>query len=183
MPYDERRLTDRMIAKWSAITEGTRMPRSSEIVPDAFGDDWKRCTLIALDPVLWRSRLVFVGETLRNRDRTRGTPQILNDYNEGSLMRLTAARIPAVIVKRCPIVFGGAAPHGAKTMLYRAILLPVSEDNDRVDHVLGAINFRDISAVAEDEAPVETSVLAAAGSASPFMALTGGRIAYPTSRK
>ena len=183
MPHDERRLTDRMLAKWSAIADGIRMPRAAEIKPEAFGDDWKHCALIELDPVLWRSRLACVGETLRNRDRTQGTPQVLNDYNEGSLIRLTAARIPSVIVKRCPIVFGGAAPHGAKTMLYRAILLPVSADNDRVDHVLGAINFRDISAAADD-APVETSVLAAAtGSDAPFMALTGGRIVYPTPRK
>jgi len=183
MPHDERRLTDRMTAKWSAITNGTRMPRPCEITPEAFGDDWKLCVFVELDPVLWRSRLTYVGESLRNRDRTRGTPQVLNDYHESSLVRLTAAKIPMTIVKRCPIVFGGVAPHGAKVMLYRAILLPVSADNDRVDHVLGAVNYRDISAAAED-APVETSVLAAtAGSAAPFMALTGGRIAYPTPRK
>lgn len=183
MPYDERRLTDRMLAKWSAISNGARMPRLAEITPAAFGDDWRHCILVELDPVLWRSRIDHVGETLRNRDRTKDTPQILNDYAEGSLLRLAVSKIPAAIVKRCPIVFGGAAPHGGKTMLYRAILLPISEDNEQVDHVLGALNYRDISATADDT-PVETSVLAAApSSAAPFIALTGGRIAYPAARK
>jgi hypothetical protein len=146
---DDRRLTSRMLAKWTAISQGERMPRRAEIVPEAFGDDWRYCTLIALDPTLTRSRLAYVGDIMRNKSRAADMPQIMNDYADGSLLRLAAAKIPAMLAKRGPITFGGTGAHDNKAMLYRAVLLPVSEDNATIGHVLGAINYRDISATQE----------------------------------
>jgi hypothetical protein len=146
---DDRRLTNRVLAKWTVITAGQRMPRRAEITPEAFGDDWRYCSLIALDPTVIRSRLAYVGEIMQVPDRKSGTDQILNDYAEGTLLRLAAAKIPAMIAKRGPITFGGTGAHDGKAMLYRAILLPMSEDNNNIDHVLSAINYRDISAAQE----------------------------------
>jgi hypothetical protein len=180
---DDRRLTNRIMAKWSAISAEPRMPRPGEITESAFGADWSSCVLIALEPVLWRSRLVYVGDTLRNRDRTAGIPQILNDYQEGSLVRLAAAKIPALLERRAPMIFGGYAPRGREVILYRAILLPVSSDNQRIDHALGAINFRAVS-VNEDDVIGDAVGEADKGEqVAAFFALTAGRLAFPDAGK
>ena len=179
---DDRRLTNRMVAKWWGICKGERMPRRAEITPEAFGADWANCTVIALDAVLWRSRLDYVGDALRNRDRATGVPQILNDYAEGSLVRLVAAKIPALLQQRVPVIFGDTALHGGRAMLYRAVVLPVSEDNERIDHILGAINYRLVSVEEEDSVGASPQTAAAHGEAeqvSSFFALTAGRIAFP----
>lgn len=174
---EDRRLTNRMRAKWALLGQGERMPRPAEITASAFGADWDCCALIALESVLWRSRLDFVGATLRNRDRASGVPQILNDYAEGSLVRLVAEKIPALLQRRAPVTFGGTGLLGGKAMLYRAIVLPVSDDGERIGHVLGAINYRHVSVGEEEE--TGDAPRADAGQMSSFFALTGGRIAYP----
>jgi hypothetical protein len=155
---DDHRLTTRMMAKWTAITEGQRMPSRAEIAPEVFGDDWRFCTLIALDPVLTRSRLAYVGDIMRGTDWSEKGPQVLSDFADGSLLRLTAAKVPAMMAKRGPISFGGTGAHDNKAMLYRAILLPVSENNSTIDHILGAINVRDISATKDESLDEPTGI-------------------------
>lgn len=180
---DDRRLTNRIMAKWFAISAEPRMPRPGEITEAAFGADWSRCVLIALEPVLWRSRLVYVGETLRNRDRTAGVPQILNDYEEASLVRLAAAKIPVLLERRAPMIFGGYAPRGPGVILYRAILLPVSSDNQRIDHALGAINFRSVSVTEDDVIGDAVGEADKGEQVAAFFALTAGRLAFPDAKK
>jgi hypothetical protein len=51
----------------------------------------------------------------------------------------------------CLIVEGGATLRGVP-ILYRGALLPLSEDGDTIDHVLGAANHR---ALLADDAPTK----------------------------
>ena len=145
MRVDERRLTSRVLGIWNALPPDHDLPRRSALVPDALGRDSADCLLIAIDAVLARSRLIYVGEKLRNPAWSADQPQDLLAYDDGSLVRLAAAKIPAIVAKRGPITFGGTGVHDDKAILYRTILLPLSEDGDVIDHVIGAINFREIA--------------------------------------
>lgn len=153
MSKDERRLTSRVLAIWNALPREGDFPSASTLPQDAFGKDCPNCVLVATDKVLVRSRVLYAGETLRNPAWSPDEPQVLLDYAEGSLVRLAAAKIPAVIAKRGPITFGGTGSHDDKAMLYRAILLPLSEDGAEIDHVIGAINFRTLAGT--EDYPVE----------------------------
>jgi hypothetical protein len=153
MPADDRRLTTRVLKIWTALPREGDFPRCSGLTSDTFGTDCPDCLLIAIDPEPTRSRILCLGEHLRNADWSADTSQCLGDYAEGSLLRLATAKIPAVAAKRAPITFGGNGARHDKPILYRAILLPLSEDGQTIDHVLGAINFREMAVV--EEYPLE----------------------------
>ena len=65
--------------------------------------------------------------------------QAISECLDGSLLELVTRHIPRVAVTRNPISFGGTAVHDEVSILYRTVLLPLSETGDRVDGVLGAI--------------------------------------------
>ena len=139
---DERRLTGRMLAKWTALADGQPMPRLTDITPEAFGDDWRHCILIQLNGVPSRSRLAHVGEAVGAGHRKSDMVEIISDYSERSLLRLATAKIQAMLTKKGPITFGGTGAINYKPILYRAILLPIVSDDGSVTHALGAINYR-----------------------------------------
>jgi hypothetical protein len=180
MPVDERRLTSRVLGIWNALPRDHDLPRRSALIPDALGRDSADCLLVAIDAVLARSRLIYIGEMLRNPAWSAGQPQDLLAYAAGSLVRLAAAKIPAIVAKRAPITFGGTGVHDDKAILYRTILLPLSEDGEIIDHVIGAINFREIADSEEhplDEAgpPVTRETTE---KVSAYLAFSGRRVSF-----
>ncbi|HEY5208586.1 MAG TPA: hypothetical protein VIJ78_11210 [Pseudolabrys sp.] len=146
---DERRLTTRMIATWKTVSQAKGLPRRADLRPETFGADAPHCFYLALDAALPQSRLLYVGDRLRPAVWAPETHRRLTDYLENSLVRLTAAKIPAALAKGGPISFGGTGVRDVTAILYRAILLPLADDGETIDCFVGAINFRDISAVQE----------------------------------
>jgi hypothetical protein len=140
----DRRLTDRVLLRWTAITGDKRLPRYAEITPAVFGDDWRSCALIKLAPELTASQLLHLGDEVPIPEGTTGS-KVLGDFAEDSLVRQAADIIPAVIAMPAPITDGGAREAGANLILYRSVVLPISEDNRVVDHVLLAISYRDVA--------------------------------------
>ena len=140
----ERRLTTRVHAVWKKIA-GTSFPRRSQIDPTEFGTDWAHCLMIDLDQVPARSRFAHVGNALRDPTWPTFDRQSVSDCLEGTLLELVTRHIPRVTVTKKPIIFGGSAVHDNSTILYRTVLLPLSETGDRIDGLLGAIAYREIS--------------------------------------
>lgn len=139
----QRRLTDRVLANWDAITEGMRLPRLSEITENAFGTDWPNCAVIQLDPVFTRSRFVYLGEEVP-AEKSKAYACVLADFGEGTLLRSVANQVSAMVCHAFPMTLDGAWPIENQVRLYRSIALPISEDNKAVDHVLIAISHRDV---------------------------------------
>jgi len=160
----ERRLTTRVHAVWQKLA-GTSFPRRSQIDPTEFGTDWAYCLMIDLDQVSARSRFSYVGNALRDPTWPTFDRQSVSDCLEGSLLELVTRHIPRVAVSKKPIIFGGAAVHNDAKILYRTVLLPLSETGERIDGLLGAISYREVS-VAEEIAFNQSEIAArAAGSA------------------
>jgi hypothetical protein len=176
---DERRLTSRMIAKWSALSRDGRLPRHADLDLSAFGKDAANCVVIATTGAdIAGATLIHVGELLRGDDWSPDRRQTVADYPANSLLHLTAAKVAAVIAKRGPVVFGGTGVRDVSAILYRAILLPLSDDGETIDHVIGAINFKEISAVEEySEQPAPPP----ADAVSSYMAFSGRRVAFAPS--
>ena len=151
----ERRLTTRVHAVWKKIA-GSSFPRRSQIDPTEFGTDWAHCLMIDLDQVPARSRFSHVGNALRDPSWPTFDRQSVSDCLEGTLLELVTRHIPRVASSKKPIIFGGAATHDDTKILYRTVLLPLSETGDRIDGLLGAISYRELS-VAEEIALNETS--------------------------
>jgi hypothetical protein len=119
---NERRLVERVVRHWTKAAAGKRFPRLNEIDAWVVGEDWANC-------------LVMAGEHLAVALCARDT-----------LAGLLLSHLPPVLsARRCLIVEGEATLRGVP-ILYRAALLPLSDDGIAIDHVLGAANHRTLVA-------------------------------------
>lgn len=143
----ERRLTARVHAVWKRLA-GTGLPRRSQIDSADFGLDWANCLMIDVDEVPERSRFAYVGIALRDPTWPTFDRQCISECLDGSLLELVTRYVPRVATTRNPISFGGQAVHDETAILYRTVLLPLSETGERVDGVLGAIAFREVAVAA-----------------------------------
>lgn len=146
---DERRLTNRMIARWSTLSQDGRLPRFDDLDINMFRRDLPHCLTVELAAEMPDSELIYIGEALRNDEWTPESRQILADYPANSLVYLAAAKIAAMMTKRAPIVFGGTGVRDIDAILYRAILLPMTDHRNHITHLVGAINCREITVVEE----------------------------------
>jgi PAS domain len=156
----EHRLIMRVLARWRALAEGHALPRRSQIDPRAFGEDWRHCLLIDLDPRAECSRLAFVGEGLRDPSWPTFERQSIGDCQKDSLLHLATSYIARVTAKGVPISSGGVGMHLSMPIVYRSILLPLSESGDKIDGLLGAANYREIPVAEEIHAFREHSGVA-----------------------
>ena len=77
-----------------------------------------------------------------------------------TLAGVLLSHLPRVLsVRRSLIVEGGATLRGVP-VLYRGALLPLSEDGEAIDHVLGAANHR---ALLADDAPTKQVIRTRSG--------------------
>ena len=141
---------------WKKIAGGA-FPRRSQIDPRDFGNDWSNCLMIDLDQVTHRSRFAYLGNSLRDPTWPTFDRQAISECLEGTLLELVTRHIQRVTVKKSPVSFGGSARHDESEILYRTILLPLSENGDRIDGILAAIAYREIT-VAEELPLVDAAV-------------------------
>jgi hypothetical protein len=140
----DRRLIMRVLANWRGIAGESTLPRRSQIDPRLFGRDWSSCFMIDLDPAIERSRLAFVGDSVRDPAWPTFERQSISDCGDETLLQLATTKLDSVVSQRKPISYGGSAIYGEAPILYRCILLPLSEDGTKIDGVLGAVTYREV---------------------------------------
>ena len=143
-PRREHRLVMRVLAQWREIAGARGIPHRSQIDPHLFGEDWANCLLIDVDPKPELSRFAYVGEGLRDPNWPTFERQRIADCEKDSLLHAATSYVARVIAKAVPISTGGIGIHDGMPIVYRSILLPLSESGGRVDGVLGAANYREI---------------------------------------
>ena len=140
---DERRLVIRVLSRWQDLASAGGLPRRSQIDPREFGQDWASCLLIDLDPERQRSRLAFIGDRLRDPTGPAFDRQRIGECLENTLLHSAIAALDRIAADGER--FGeGPGMHFGAPVLFRSILLPLSEDGHRIDGALGAVNCRDI---------------------------------------
>ena len=144
----ERRLTTRVLTQWKKIA-GKGFPKRSQVNPRDFGPDWGYCLMIDVDDVPVNSRFSHVGNALRDSTWPTFDRQSVAECLEGSLLELVTRHITRVTEKKKPISYGGPACHEDGDILYRTILLPLSETGDKIDGILAAVAYREVTVVHE----------------------------------
>jgi hypothetical protein len=128
---EERRLVWRVLRHWQKFVDGGRFPRRDEIDPWLHGEDAKNCLLIALESPIELSHFIVVGLNLA-----------VALCSTDTLAGLLLARVPRVASARRGLMIEGGATLRGTDILYRSVLLPLSEGGVTVNHVLGATNYR-----------------------------------------
>jgi hypothetical protein len=140
----QRRLVSRMLKHWDERTSERRFPSKSEINEQVAGADWAHCALIALGSDLEQSQFLAVGPKLLDAPGPPLESQPIGACPQSSLLHALLAYLPRCIESVGPLAVSGSAQHGGYDILYRAILLPLSEDGATIDAILLAANYRDL---------------------------------------
>jgi hypothetical protein len=128
---EERRLVWRVLRHWTEIKDSGRFPRRAEIDPWLQGEDGANCLLIAVESPIELSHFVAVGMNLA-----------IALCSPDTLAGVLLSRAPRVASARRGVMIEGGATLREADILYRSVLLPLSEDGVTIDHVLGATSYR-----------------------------------------
>ncbi len=134
----ERRLSFRLKQYWDDKRAGREFPALADIVPGEIGELWPWC--FVLDVAQSRSFPYFryLGSEL-----SRYSSVFLSGESDwtSTLLDKAIANYATVLGQRLPIVIEEEITRfDRRTLLFRASLLPLSNDGKRIDYVLGAAN-------------------------------------------
>ena len=128
---EERRLAWRVLRDWRAIAERGRFPRRDEVQTWLRGEDAANGLLIEVGWSIELSQFVLVGVNLAG---------VL--CPTGTLAELILSRVPQVVSSHRGLMIEGVATLRSIGIVFRIVLLPLSEDSITIDYVLGAMNSR-----------------------------------------
>ena len=132
---EERRLVWRVLSHWKGMAKGGRFPSRDDIDPWTRGADGANCVLIAVESPIELSHFVMVGVNL-------AIALCPIDTLAGVLL----SQVPRVLSARHGLMIEGGATLRGAGIIYRAVLLPLSEGSVAIDYVLGAMNYRSLRA-------------------------------------
>jgi len=140
---EDRRLVRRVLHRVTGGRAARALPRLNDVDPWLIGDDWANCALISVRQPHAQSVFTVVGDKLLPT----GTALVHEPISKCPAKTLLGLILPyfgqAVDLRAC-LMFEGVADHFDRPILYRGLLLPLSEDNKKIDAVLIAANFGDV---------------------------------------
>jgi hypothetical protein len=132
---EERRLVWRVLRCWKEIADGGRFPRCDDVTAWMQGEDGANCLLITVEWPIELSHFVVVGVNL-------AVALCPTDTLAGTFLSC----VERVVLSGRGLMIEGMATLRGEGIRYRAVLLPLWEDGKRIDHVLGATNYRSLRA-------------------------------------
>jgi hypothetical protein len=140
--HGKRRLVERLLCYWKEVSTSRGFVRLDDIDPWMIGEDWKNCLLVEVRSPLEFSGLLAVGENLVAEANRQLQGHVIADCPADSLLGLIISHLPRVLSLRDCVADEGRARHQGREILYRCTLLPLSESDATVDHVLAAVNYK-----------------------------------------
>ena len=140
----ERRVVGRALAHWDALRGSRRFPSHSDVNPETADGLGENIFVVALRGSEDEDEIVSSGEAFRNAltfdPVGRKVVEILPSATEKGL---SFCRTAAALKK--PIADVGRFTN-AKGMeiRYRSVLLPLSDDQENINYLLGAISFKSV---------------------------------------
>jgi hypothetical protein len=141
----ERRLVLRLLSYWRDLTGDRAYPSFADVDPTSIPDMWQWAFVIEVvgheaDPVFRH-----VGDALAAFAEEPLIGVKLSAVPQDNLVSHAVSYVQAVIAKGVPISRGGEfIRQGNIRVLYRSILLPMSDDGTTISGVLGAANCREV---------------------------------------
>lgn len=141
----ERRLVLRLLAQWRQLCGERAFPSFADVDPGRMADMWPNC--FVLDVAGHAENPVFrtIGADLADRIDVDLVDKRATDAPENTLVSVAVSYVDEVLRKKVPISRGGEFFKSDDVrVLYRSILLPMSDDGETVSGLLGAANCREV---------------------------------------
>lgn len=140
----ERRLVLRLLGYWRDIRGDEGFPTFADVDPATIPDIWPHCFVLettgAEDDPVFRA----VGDEIAEHFPGVIVGRRVSELDKNSLFSVTVDYLDQVLDKQAPISHGGEfyRDDGTK-VLYRSIVLPMSDDGETVSGLLCAANCRE----------------------------------------
>jgi hypothetical protein len=142
----ERRLVLRLLQYWRSRGDIDHFPSVTAIDGKAIPDMWPHCSVLDVAGKETDPEISYVGTALGESAGADLSGQRLSKAPADTLIAEGLSYYGQVLIKKVPITFGGefVDRRGIK-ILYRSIILPLSENGSDIDRLLGAANCREVT--------------------------------------
>jgi hypothetical protein len=149
----ENRMVLQLFTYWKRISKERLFPSLVDVDPNGIADIWPHCFILDVTTEVDRPVFHYIGKSLeRDRQIDLALAEIekteLDEPKRTPPTRLgqAAKNFRQTILKKSPVSSGGVFEHpNGKTILFRSILLPLSDNDRTFNYVLGAVSSREIS--------------------------------------
>ncbi len=142
----ERRLVVRLLNYWRSLSDGERLPAQSSVDPQAIPDMWPYCAVLDVSGKETDPEFLYVGTALSQAAGIELAGRKVSQTPNDTLVSNGFSYFGQVLAKKVPITFGGefVNPRGLK-VLYRSIIMPLADDGEHINRLLGAANCREVA--------------------------------------
>lgn len=147
---DERRMQVRAYNIWSGLLGSRQWPSIADldVAVLEFGPN---AILLDFTAGVEDPGIVYVGDRLREESALVGDIRAISAVPRGSLISRLTDHYLQIIANSAPIGFEAEYENAAgAVILYRGILLPFSTDDERIDFILGVVNWKQAAPVSEE---------------------------------
>jgi hypothetical protein len=142
MNYDaaERRLVGRLLSYWHDLCDGRTYPSLKDIDPERVGSDWRWSFILETGDHREFPNFLYLGPDLAKYS---GIFLAGQDDFTTTLLDVATHKLDRVFREGCPLLMEDVVTlFDGQRLMYRAVLLPLSDDGDNINFVLGAANGR-----------------------------------------
>ena len=159
----ENRMVLQLFTYWKRISKERLFPSLVDIDPGSIADIWPYCFILDVTTEVDRPIFHYIGKSLE-RDRQIDLALAELEKSEGEEISRTpptrlgqaAKNFRQALLKKSPVTSGGVFEHPTgKTILFRSILLPLSDNERNFNYILGAVSSREISTDARSSFEVQ----------------------------
>ena len=139
----ERRLVLRLLHHWRDLCGERRFPSFDDVDPGQIPDMWPSC--FVLDALGHQDDPIFrlVGDDIAKQARAGLVSLRISGIPKDTLIDHATSYLDEVMSKEVPISRGGQfVREDGVNILYRSILLPMSDDGETISGILGAATCR-----------------------------------------
>lgn len=136
----ERRLVGRLLGYWHTLCEGRTFPSLKDIDPERVGDDWRWSFILETGDHRDFPNFRYLGPELA---KFSGIFLAGQDDFTTTLLDVATHKLDRVFREGCPLLMEDVVTrYDGQRLMYRAVLLPLSDDGENINYVLGAANGR-----------------------------------------
>ncbi|RME64166.1 MAG: PAS domain-containing protein, partial [Alphaproteobacteria bacterium] len=140
----ERRLNIRVFEYWDSLLKGRDFPSVADLDPEALEPFRDNSLLIDFTDGYDNPKLRFIGKALRQESGIDSSEMQPDGVPRGTMLSRLTDHYLEILANRAPIGFEAefTSMRGVR-MLYRGILLPMSDDGETINFIYGAVSWKD----------------------------------------
>ncbi len=143
---DERRMQVRAYNYWAGLLGERNFPAIADLAIDTLPDFAPHAVLLDFSKGIENPAISFLGDQLASECGAAKTIRRLSDVPGRSLLSRITDHYMQILANESPIGFEAEFVNLAdRTVLYRGILLPFANDDGRIGHILGVINWKELA--------------------------------------